>query len=479
MSFNKDIRNFPRTFWIANTMELFERWAYYGMFTVLSIYLTDPVSKGGLGFTQEQRGIMQGVVTGILYLLPVIGGAIADRFGFRKVLLAAFVTLISGYFAMGQFHQYAPVFAAFLIIAVGGAIFKPIIVGTVAKTTNKSNETVGFGIFYMIVNIGGFIGPWAASKMRDINWQYVFMMCAAVIGINLILLFFYREPQRKAQTGSIGKALKEIVSNTVAIFIDLKFVFFLLIIVGFWTMYMQLFFTVPIFIAQWVDTTVIYNKLGILQPVFGYVEENKGIIRPEMMINIPALTIILFQLIISSFLKRTRPVSSIIGGIFVTAIGLGQLYFHTSGWLIALSLVIFAFGEMASSPRIQEYISTIAPREKVALYMGYSFLPISGGNFLGGLLSGNLYGSLSDKYNLLRGYLAENNIQLPADARTTDDALLFNQSMEKLNLSSTDLTQLLYQTYQPGKIWLIFAGIGLATGVLLFIYNRFVLNNNR
>ena len=258
-----------------------------------------------------------------------------------------------------------------------------------------------------------------------------------------------------------------------------KFVFFLLIIVGFWTMYMQLFFTVPIFIAQWVDTTVIYNKLGILQPVFGYVEENKGIIRPEMMINIPALTIILFQLIISSFLKRTRPVSSIIGGIFVTAIGLGQLYFHTSGWLIALSLVIFAFGEMASSPRIQEYISTIAPREKVALYMGYSFLPISGGNFLGGLLSGNLYGSLSDKYNLLRGYLAENNIQLPADARTTDDALLFNQSMEKLNLSSTDLTQLLYQTYQPGKIWLIFAGIGLATGVLLFIYNRFVLNNNR
>ena len=100
MVFINSIKSFPRTFWIANTMELFERWAYYGMFTVLSVYLTDPVSTGGLGFSQEQRGVMQAIVTGILYLLPIAGGAIADRFGFRKVLIAAFVTLASGYFAM-------------------------------------------------------------------------------------------------------------------------------------------------------------------------------------------------------------------------------------------------------------------------------------------------------------------------------------------------------------------------------------------
>ena len=90
----KSLKSFPRTFWLANTMELFERWAYYGMFAVLSVYLTDPVSKGGLGFSQEQRGVMQAVVTGILYLLPILGGAIADRFGFRKVLIAAFITIL-------------------------------------------------------------------------------------------------------------------------------------------------------------------------------------------------------------------------------------------------------------------------------------------------------------------------------------------------------------------------------------------------
>ena len=197
MALYNDFRSFPRTFWVANTMELFERWAYYGMFTVLSVYLTDPVSEGGLGFTQQQRGAMQGIVTAILYFLPILGGALADRFGFRKVLLAAFVTLASGYFAMGQFHAYAPVFIAFLVVAVGGALFKPIIVGTVSKTAAKGTETLGFGIFYMIVNIGGFLGPWAASKMRDISWQYVFIMCSVVILINLVLLMFYREPGRK------------------------------------------------------------------------------------------------------------------------------------------------------------------------------------------------------------------------------------------------------------------------------------------
>jgi len=475
MSLQRDIKQFPRTFWLANTMELFERWAYYGMFAVLSIYLTDPISKGGLGFTQEQRGLMQGIVTGILYLLPVIGGAIADRFGFRKVLLAAFVTLISGYFAMGQFHRYAPVFAAFLIIAVGGAIFKPVIVGTVSKTTDKNNETVGFGIFYMIVNIGGFIGPWAASKMRDLDWHYVFYMCSLVIVVNLILLMFYREPPREKQTGSIADALRQIAKNTLVVLKDFKFVLFLIIIVGFWTMYMQLFFTVPVYIAQWVDTSVIYNHIGFLRPVFGSVEDGIGLVRPEMMINIPALTIIFFQLIMSSVLKKVKPVSSMVGGIFVVVIGMGQLYFHVNGWLVAISLVIFAFGEMASSPRIQEYISSIAPAEKVGLYMGYSFLPVAGGNVLGGILSGSLYGAMSDKYNLLRHYLVSQTGETFQQIRLTDDALLFQQSMDKLKLSSAELTRLLYETYHPGKIWFIFGGIGLVTAIMLFLYNRFVL----
>ncbi len=344
-------------------VELFERWAYYGMFAVLSVYLTDPVSKGGLGFSQEQRGVMQAVVTAVLYLLPILGGAIADRFGYRKVLLAAFVTLASGYFAMGQFHAYAPVFVSFLVVAVGGAIFKPIIVATVSKTTAKGSETLGFGIFYMIVNIGGFIGPWAASKMRDISWEYVFMMCSAVIVVNLILLFFYKEPAKeKKEEQTLSQALNQIITNTLIVLKDTKFVLFLVIMVGFWVMYMQLFFTVPVYITQWVDTSVIYNKLGFLKSVFGSEDEGIGVIRPEMMINIPAFTIILFQVIISNNLSKIKPIRTMIIGILVVALAFIQMRYFVNGWFIAVSLVTLAFGEMASSPRIQEYISSIAPK---------------------------------------------------------------------------------------------------------------------
>lgn len=473
MSSNIRVNIFPRTFWIANTLELFERWAYYGMFTVLSVYLTNPISSGGLGFTQSQRGLMQGVATALLYLLPILGGAIADRYGYKKVLLSAFLTLASGYFAMGHFSVYGAVFASFLLVAIGGALFKPIIVATVSKTTNEKNDTVGFGIFYMIVNIGGFIGPWAASKLREIDWAYVFIMCTVVILFNIILLWFYKEPQREdAGKESLAKSLKRIITNTAIVLKDGKFVLFLLIMVGMWTMYMQLFFTLPVYITQWIDTNQLYNSLpSFLQSAVGAIEDGKGVIHPEMMINIPALTIIAFQLIMSNVLKKVKPITSMIFGILVIAAGFSIMSFSMAGIVILLGAVILAFGEMASSPRIQEYIGRIAPRDKVALYMGYSFLPVAGGNLIGGLLSGSLYAALSDKYLFLAKYLGEKNIHFSSEI-TEDNGLLFKAAMDKLGMTHDQLNALLFRDYHPGTIWYVFAAIGALTSVLLFIYNK-------
>jgi len=476
MSNTNIFNSFPRTFWIANTLELFERWAYYGMFTVLSVYLTNPVSAGGLGFTDNQRGVMQAFATALLYLLPILGGAIADRFGFKKVLLSAFVTLAAGYFAMGNFTSYSAVFAAFLLVAIGGALFKPIIVATVSKTTTDKNDTLGFGIFYMIVNIGGFIGPFVASKLRDLDWGYVFIMCTVVILFNLVLLFFYKEPVEEVkEKESLADSLKKVISNTATVLKDTKFVMFLVIMVGMWTMYMQVFFTLPIYITQWINTNGLYNSLPeFLAPVIGVVENGSGLIRPELMINIPALTIIIFQLFMSNRLKNVKPVLSMVFGIFVIALGLIQMSYATGGVYIVVGAIILAFGEMASSPRIQEYIGRIAPPEKVALYMGYSFLPLAGGNFIGGLLSGSLYASLSNKYTFLKDYLANNNIDIPG-AATMDNGLLYKASLEKLQLTSMELDNILFDIYQPGSIWLVFASIGILTSILLFIYNKFIL----
>lgn len=478
MSFFTTLKKFPATFWVANLMELFERWAYYGMFVVLSVYLTNPVSEGGLGFTDSQRGIMQAFVTGILYLLPILGGAIADKYGFRKVLLAAFVTLASGYYFMGEFNTYFLVFSAFMVVAIGGALFKPIIVATVSKTTTKETDTIGFGIFYMIVNVGGWIGPFVASRLRALDWNYVFWMCAAVILFNVVLLMFYKEPAKNKdeKKESTLETLKQIFKNMGIALSDVKFLMFIIIMVGFWTMYMQMFFTLPVYITQWVDTTDLYNSSPLIASFIGTEVNGIGIVHPEQIINIAAFIIIFFQVIISSLIMKVKPIVSMTAGAVVIAAGMSQFGLNDLGIYIAFGVITIAFGEMASSPRIQEYIGRIAPKDKVALYMGVSYLPLAGGNVLGGLLSGSLYGSMSNKFNFLAQDLADKGVGILADLNAMDDALLFEKGMQYFNMNSTELTNMLSQNHNPGSIWFVFAGIGLGTALLLFIYNKFILN---
>ncbi|HPG73319.1 MAG TPA: MFS transporter, partial [Bacteroidales bacterium] len=157
MKFSQVIKSYPRTFWVSNSMELFERWAWYGMFMVLALYLTGSTETGALGFSQEQKGIMMGSVVAILYVLPLITGAIADKFGYKKVLAVAFAVLASGYIFMGYFNSFATVFFSFIWLAIGAGLFKPVISACIAKTTTPTNASVGFGIFYMMVNVGAFI----------------------------------------------------------------------------------------------------------------------------------------------------------------------------------------------------------------------------------------------------------------------------------------------------------------------------------
>lgn len=147
---------FPKNFWFANTLELFERFAWYGMFMLLALYLTGSRDTGALGFSQSQKGTIMGVVVGTLYLMPLITGALADRLGFRKTLLTAFSILIVGYLLMGSVSSYLSVFISFFITAMGAALFKPVISATIARTTDDETSSIGFGIFYMMVNIGAF-----------------------------------------------------------------------------------------------------------------------------------------------------------------------------------------------------------------------------------------------------------------------------------------------------------------------------------
>jgi dipeptide/tripeptide permease len=479
--FFKILKKYPQTFWVANTMELFERWAWYGLFMVFALYLTGSTESGALGFSQAQKGYMMGSVVGFLYLLPVVTGAIADRVGYKKVLIIAYTILAIAYFLLGQVTSYPAVFASYLLLATGAALFKPVISACIAKTTDDETSSLGFGIFYMIVNIGAFVGPVVASLARQHDWHYVFYISSAVILLNIVLaILFFKEPARTESQTSFGQEVKKILGNIYTALKDFKFLIFLLIIVGFWTMYNQLFYTLPVFIDQWMDTSVVYDNIYKIWPWFAeQVGTADKTIAAEMLTNIDAMYIILFQIIVSYFVMKLKPIHSIISGFLVSTIGLSLTFMTNDPMFLFLSILIFGVGEMAGSPKITEYIGKIAPEGKTALYMGCSYIPMAGGNFFAGILSGDVYQKYSDKIYLLQQEVAARKLTIPEISDNFTQTDYVNKACELMNMNNHELTNYLWTTYQPYNIWIIFAAIGGGTVVAMLLFNWLVLGRNK
>ncbi|NCC87938.1 MAG: MFS transporter [Clostridia bacterium] len=474
------LTRFPRTFWVANIMELFERWAWYGMFMLFALYLTGSTDTGALGFSQAQKGMMMGSVVGFLYFLPVITGAIADRVGYKKVLVIAYLLLASAYFLLGRVREYEWVFVVFIMLALGAALFKPIISACIAKTTNDQTSSMGFGIFYMIVNIGAFVGPIVASLARQSGWENVFNISAGVILVNLVIvLLFFKEPERQVGKTGFREEIVKIFTNIYEALKDLRFVVFLIIIIGFWTMYNQLFYTLPVFIDQWMDTSIVYDNIYKIWP---WLAEQIGTpektIAAEMLTNIDAMYIILFQLIVSYFVMKLKPIHSMISGFLVSTIGLSLTFLTNNPMFLFLSIFIFGIGEMAGSPKITEYIGKIAPAGKTALYMGCSFLPMAGGNFFAGILSGNVYQKYSDKITLLQIEVEKRGLDIPQISENFSQTEYVNRAEELIGLNGHELTVFLWNTYQPYNIWMIFAVIGGTTVIAMWLFNKFLVKKN-
>jgi len=536
MSVIKVLKSFPKTFWVANTIELFERWAWYGFFMLFANYLTGSSDVGGLEFTQSQKGIIMGVGTGILYFLPVITGSIADKFGYKRVLFLSFIIYISAFLLLPQLDTYTGVFIAYLYLALGAALFKPIVSATVAKTTNDENSSIGFGIFYMMVNIGAFFGPLVTLLFKGSH--LIFYISAAMILVNFLLLFFFEEPKTREEkedvtnhsfwnliqtliastlifmslfgiflviwlierplfivrllfpygeqvayrwakfvnTLPIGESNKSVFNNTTGIFKDTKFITFLVIVSGFWTMYLQLFFTLPVFIAQWVDTSSVYAFFSEYMPFFSdnYGTAN-GQMEAEFITNADALFIIAFQIVVSSIVMRMKPLSSMMVGFLVCAIGMTLTLMTQNVMFTIGAIFIFAIGEMAGSPKITEYIGRIAPSDKKAIYMGYSFIPVFIGNVLAGIISGDVYQKISDKVEFVRAEAASLDLSIPSGLSNN---AFFDAVAQKMNMSSIELTHHLWEKYHPAQIWYVIFAIGLVAVVALFLYDRFMIKDN-
>ncbi|MBZ0199075.1 MAG: MFS transporter, partial [Ignavibacteriaceae bacterium] len=411
-----------RNYWTVIVMEFFERGSYYGVMSVLSVYLVLSIDKGGLGFSKESVGIIKSTIQPILYILPILAGALADRFGYRITLMFAFTVMSIGYFLTSMATSYALVFLSLIFMVVGAGTFKPVISGTIARTTDESNSTLGFGIFYWTINLGAFLFPLILVPiLKDISYSYIFIMAAIGTGWLLFLnTFVYKEPKRPAS----NKKILDVLKGIVMVLGDFRFIIMIMIYSGFWILYFQMFDTVLWYLTDYVDMTPMNNFVNGFLGLF--LSNPSWKFEAEHVTVINAGTIILLQIFISNIVKKTKALPTMITGIAIGTIGMAILAISNNAWIFMAGIIIFSIGEMTAHPKFISYVGLIAPEDKKALYLGYSFLYGFFGSLIGPILGAGLYVYFVDKL------------------------------------------------HQPGTLWLIFSMIGVVTIIGLLLYNKFL-----
>jgi POT family proton-dependent oligopeptide transporter len=385
---------FPGVFWAANCIEIFERFAYYGIYIPFGIYVQHlDISKGRLG-------LIQSLFLMLSYFVPVVSGTFADRFGFKKVLIVSYLAYLPSILLLIYTHTFNGIALSMLSIGLAAGIFKPLISGTVRLATDTSNKTLGFGIFYAMVNVGATVGPIVAGRLRAVSWQNAFTADAVAILLMLLFtIFFYKEPLQKAEGITLGRKMREMA---IALS-DWKFAIFLLLLgLFFWFPYWSFLNLMPLYVDSNLDTARLCENLrsvfGVtIADFFSHIgDDGKRRVLGET-IGQTSYFIILLQVFVSRITERYRAFRMFLSGFFLAACGLliAGLARTAAPALIFPAIGLFAIGEMTASPRIQEYITWIAPKEKAGLYMGSNFLATGVGGLLSGLYT-VWYGRFTD-----------------------------------------------------------------------------------
>ena len=476
LPFGQQVRSFPAAFWVANVIELIERFSFWGVRVISALYIVAAAEDGGLGFDNTDKGVFFGTWALIQCLLPMFTGGFSDRYGYRASLMVAFVVNMIGYGMMAFVSSWWGFMAACCLVGTGTAIFKPPLHGTLAHCVNESNSSVGWGIFYQVVNIGGFVGPIVMGYLRLLEWRYAFFVASGIILVNMVVMGLFLKDyskEGKAEKEGKPKGPSDVFVETMATLKDVKFVVFLAIFSGFWFMFMQLFDQLSIFIDQWVDTndvaTFCANVTGL--EFFENLAKEGGQFNPEWIVNVDAGSIILLVVLVTYITGFFRHISAMIVGMFVSCLGLIIAGSVTTGWFCVLGIFVFAIGEMICSPKFSEYIGLMAPPEKKALYMGYSNIPFAvgwaGANFIGG----PIYQQISDKVGLARDYLIT---QVGMDAGAVQGMTrgeVMPALAEAVNLTEREVTRMLWNEHQPQMFFYICIGIGLVSTLAMVGYH--------
>ena len=352
---------FPRAFWTGNAAELCERAAYYGTFIALRTYLIRVV-----GLDDVQAGVVAGLFGGWIYLVPFFTGAAADRIGFRKALILAFVLLTVGYGALGVFSTLGPVLAGLALIVLGGAFVKPVITGTVAKSSDATNRARAFSIFYMVVNIGSFTGKTIVAPMRiqmGVETVPFFSAGASLFALILVILIFWPPDDAEAQP----KNLRETLQGMWMAMSNVRFLALMLITAGFWAIQGQLYASMPDYVLRMAGETY----------------------KPEWYANVNPLVVVLFVVAITQLVRKWKPQNSIL--VAMAMIPLSSLAMASSSWfhgyvnifgmkvhpitlMMVIGISIQGLAECFLSPKYLEFASKQAPRGKEGVFLGFAHI---------------------------------------------------------------------------------------------------------
>jgi len=360
---------FERPFWVANISELFERLSYYAVFAVLARYLHE-----GLKFDIERASTLTGMFNFWVWFLAVIGGVVADKLGFRRALSLAYSSLTIAYFSLGSIGANwlaplrnvmpLPTLVGIILIlpALGVALVKPSVVGTTAGASNENVRSIGYSIYYTLVNVGSTCGPFVAGWVRA---ETLFRIAALSVFLMLFLvLLLFKEPRRT--DAAPAPTLSQVGRNFLTVLSNPRFMLFLLIFTGYWIVFWQEFIALPLYISTYIDSKA--NTAWILMT--------------------DPLVVICFTMVIGFLTKRLHAFHAIVLGTLISSLAWILLVVHPSVWMAVATLVVVAIGEIVQAPRYYDYVSRLAPPDQQGTYMGFAFLPLGIGSFIAGRFSG-------------------------------------------------------------------------------------------
>lgn len=428
---------FPGTFWTANFAELFERAAFYGMFIALVVYLTDRV-----GFTDVEAGIIAGLFSAFLYLLPPFVGALADKVGFRRAILLAFAVLAGGYWLLGAFQLKVTAVVSLALIVFGGAIIKPTISGTAAKCSDAVNRARAMSIFYMMVNIGSFLGKTVAKPLRTgLGIEYINYYAAIMAGCAFVLIYFlYRNPDEAGTERSAA----EVALGMVKVLRNFRFMSLIVIVAGFWLIQGQLYASMTKYVLRLVGEQASPEWLANINPfvVVACVVPITHLIRKFKPANAIAIGMAIIPL--SALTVSLSPVvESIAGG----PVNLAGLAVHPITFVLIFGIAFQGLAECFLSPKYMEFASKQAPEGEVGLYMGYQNLSPSIAWFFGFIVGGYL----------LETFCPDPNTLAPEIQAQWRNAIETGGQMPEVYANAH-------------YIWYVFSAIGVAAFVAMMVF---------